>query len=296
MAITIPGHTDQIVSIEEYLEHITREVDLLDMDSVAASAPMLRGLANDRELVVRQINQQVMDLFRNNSAASAQVVFLGEGAGFYVRANLWPSTADIASGRVYQDQFSYHLFHDHNYHFMTVGYSGPGYLTDIYEYDHDQLRGEIGEKVEFKFLESVHFKTGMVMLYRRSRDAHLQYPPDDLSISLNLMISSPGDRVRDQYFFDIDQRTLSEYSQQMEGSRRVSIIEMAGYVGDQNTCSALEDLAARHPCRRSRLSSFQSLERLMPADTERMWRLAESDPEPLISKFARRRLDALNAG
>lgn len=296
MAITIPGHSERVVTIEEYLDYVSTQVDLLDLDSVADSAPLLRGLAQDRELVVRRINEQVLGLFRHNAAASAQVVFLGEGDGFYVRANIWPSTADIASGRIYQDQFSYHLFHDHNYHFMTVGYSGPGYLTDIYEYDHDRLTGEIGEKVDFRHLESVHFTAGMVMLYRRSRDAHIQYPPDDLSISLNLMIASPGDRLRDQYFFDIETRTLAEHSQQMEGSHRVSIIELAGHAGNEDTCEALQDLAARHPCRRSRLSSFQSLERLLPGESERLWRLAARDREPLVANFARRRLDALSAG
>jgi hypothetical protein len=290
MALTLPCDTSRIVGIDEFIDHVHHHVDLHDLDSVAAAAPLLRGLANDRELVVRRINQQVKTQFRSQAVASAQVIYLGEGRDFYLRANIWPSNADIASGRVYQDQFSYHLAHDHNYNFMTVGYHGPGYVTEIHEYDHDRLEGFPGEHVDFRFLERTLFGPGMVMLYRANRDVHIQHPPEDLSVTLNFMVATPETRSRDQYFFDLDQGTLLDYPTEVDGSRRVSVLKMAGHVGNADTRQLLEDLALDHPCRRTRLAAWEAQAQLCPGEAPRIWEAACRDREPLVSQTAAARL------
>ena len=295
MALTIPCNTTRVVGIDEFIAYVHDHVDLRDHDSIAAAAPMFRGLANDRELVVSRINRQVKTQFQNQAVASAQVIYLGEGRDFYLRANVWPSTADIASGRVYQDQFSYHQAHDHNYNFMTVGYHGPGYVTEIYEYDHQRLQGFVGEAVDFRFLERTHFSKGMVMLYRASKDVHIQYPADDLSVTLNFMISTPESRVRDQYFFDMKNRTLLDYPVELDGSRRVSVLQMAGQVGNGNTRQLLQDLARTHPCRRTRLAAYEALAQMSPGEAMQIWETACRDPQPLVSRAAAERLRALTA-
>lgn len=293
MARTIATSNDATVSIDEFVDYVHTQVDLRDLDSVAAAAPMLRGLANDRRLVVDRLNRQVANLFRSETVASAQVIYLGEGRDFYLRANVWPSLADLSSGRVYQDQFSYNLAHDHNYSFMTVGYHGPGYITELYEYDNDRIVGEIGEKVELRFVERVHFRTGMIMLYEASRDAHVQFPPDDMSMTLNFMISTPEVRLRDQYFFDVERGVLLDYPLELDGSRRISVIRMAADVGNADTEQLLVDLAATHPCRRTRLAAFEAQARLAPQRAEAIWNQASADPEQLVADAARLRLDAL---
>ncbi len=295
MALTIPCNTTRVVGIDEFIDYAHSNVDLRDQDSIAAAATMFRGLANDRELVVSRINQQVKTQFKSQAVASAQVIYLGEGREFYIRANVWPSNADIASGRVYQDQFSYHQAHDHNYNFMTVGYHGPGYVTEIYEYDHDQLEGFVGEQVDFRFLERTHFSSGMVMLYRASKDVHIQYPPDDLSITLNFMISTPEVRVRDQYFFDLESKTLVDYPAELDGSRRVSVLRMAGHVGNANTQQLLDDLARSHPCRRTRLAAYEALAQINPADSAHIWEAARRDRERLVFQTAAEKLQLLSA-
>jgi hypothetical protein len=293
MALTLTCNTDRVVSLDEFIDHVHSHVDLRDQDSIAAAAPMFRGLANDRGLVVSRINQQVKERFRSRTVASAQAIFLGSGREFYLRANVWPSHADIASGRVYQDQFSYNLWHDHNYNFMTVGYHGPGYVTEIHEYDHDKLEGFPGEKVEFRFLERTLFGPGMVMLYRASRDVHIQLPPEDLSVSLNFMISTPDVRTRDQYFFDMDSSTLADYPAELDGSRRVSVLQMAAHVGNEDTRQLLDDLARSHPCRRTRLAAWEAQAQLRPGDAARIWGTAARDREPLVSQSAAGHLLAL---
>jgi len=158
------------------------------------------------------------------------------------------------------------------------------------EYDHERLEGRVGEKVDFRFLERKHFNTGMVMLYRAGRDVHIQYPPDDLSITLNFMISTPDVRLRGQYFFDLERRTLLDHPAELDGSRRVSVLKMAGQVGNGDTQQLLDDLSHRHPCRRTRLAAHEALAQLHPAGAWQVWESACRDAEPLVAQTARKRL------
>ena len=294
MALTIPCNTTRIVSVDEYIDHMRTNVDLRDEESVAASAPMLRALANDRELVVRELNRRIENYLSDGSIPSAQSLLLGRDDAFYVRANIWPAISDMAAGRAYQDQFAYNLAHDHNFSFMTVNYLGPGYETEIYEYDYDKVHGYLGEAVDLRFLEKVRFGSGMAMLYRASRDVHVQYAPTELTITLNLMIADPEYRIRDQFFFDLSSRTIAAYPPELAGSSRVALINLAGRVGDADTQQLLSDLAARHPCRRTRLTAFEALAHQRPADAASIWEKAGSDPAPLVAGSARRRLRELN--
>lgn len=294
MALTISCENSGVVQLDEFIDHVQSKVDLRDMDSVAAAAPMLRGLANDSELVVRELNRRVKEHFHSGVIPWAQTLFLGDGRDFYVRANIWPSSADLASGRVYQDQFTYNLLHDHNYNFMTVSYHGPGYVTEIYEYDFDRVEGYVGEKVDLRFVERVHFTKGMVMLYRASVDVHTQLPPDDLAVTLNLMIASPEMCLRDQYFFDAAKGAIINYPSELDSSRRVSMVKMAGHIGNGDTQQLLDDLARQHPCRRTRLAASDSLAQLDPADAARVWERACGDREALVVNTAKRRLQGLS--
>ena len=293
MALTLHCQNQDTIRLEDYLDRVEAEVDLRDPDSIAASAPWLRALANDRSLVVNRLNRYVEESFSGRDYGSAQAILLGRRKDFYVRANLWPSTRDVATARIYQDQFSYNLAHDHNFHFLTVGYLGPGYETDIYEYDYDAVEGYVGEPVQMQFLERVRFTQGMVMLYRASKDLHVQYPPEDLTVTLNLLVAPPETRLREQYHFDLDRRIVSSLPAEMEASERVSFVAMAGAIGDGNSAQLLDDLAQRHPCRRTRLAAIESLSRLQPERTQALWERASGDASPLVSKQARQMLLAL---
>ena len=294
MALTIPSNTAQIVTIDEYVEHVSRNVNLQDIDSLAASAPMLRALANDRELIVRELNQRIANYLTDGVIPSAQALHLARGENFYVRAGIWPAIADMASGRTYQDQFAYNLAHDHNFSFLTVNYLGPGYETEIYEYDYSKIAGQVGEVVDLRFLEKVRFGSGVVMLYRASRDVHVQYAPSELTITLNLMVAPPEVRMRDQFFFDLPTRTIASYPPEIASSSRTSLLNIAGFLGDGNTEQLLADLSEKHPCRRTRLTAFEARARQQPADQVSIWEKAAVDVEPLVANAAKRRLKELN--
>ena len=110
---------------------------------------------------------------------------------FLMRANCWPAAADSVVVNSGTDPFFYGRPHDPNFSFLTVGYVGPGYWSDYYEYDYERTVGFIGEKVDLRFVERSRLSEGKVMMYRRHRDVHSQLPPDSLSVSLNIMAVSP---------------------------------------------------------------------------------------------------------
>ena len=295
MALSIPCNTARVATMQEYLEHVRAAVNLRDDDSLAESATMLRALANDRELVVRELNRRIENYLVDGALPTAQSLLLGRGEHFYVRANIWPAISDMASGRAYQDQFAYNLAHDHNFSFVTVNYLGPGYETEIYEYDYDKVEGTIGDTVDLRFLEKVRFGAGTAMLYRANRDVHVQYAPTELTITLNLVVVLPEINIRDQFFFDLTTRTIASYPPELAASSRTALLKLAGHLGNGDTQQLLGDLAGQHPCRRTRLTAFEALTRQRPEDAALIWEKASADPAPLVANTARRFLKALTS-
>jgi hypothetical protein len=296
MALTVPCNTDRVITIDEYVDRVRRDVDPNNVDSIAASAPLLRGLANDRTLVVKKLNERIETFFAGAQLPSVQSLLLGKAKDFYVRANIWPANSDMANGRAYQNQFAYNLAHDHNFTFMTVNYLGPGYETEIYEYNYDDIEGCIGESVDLRFLEKVKFGLGTAMVYRAGRDVHIQYAPEELTVTLNLMISVPEQQLRDQYHFDVVKRVITGHPDELLATRRISLLNIAGHVGNAETQQLLHDLARQHPCRRTRLTAFESLARQQPGRAFEIWESACRDSTPLISNAARRKLREFEAG
>ncbi|OHD07493.1 transposase [Sphingopyxis sp. RIFCSPHIGHO2_12_FULL_65_19] len=186
-------------------------VDLADEDSIARCTPLLAGLARNRDFLADSVLAALKASYADQLSLnrySAQVFLLHRGArGFYLRANLWPSARDAAYAASGPAAFSYGVPHDHNFHFLTTGYFGPGYVSDYYDYDADRVDGRVGEPLNLKFAGRSQLGEGQMMLYRAHRDIHSQLPPASLSVSLNIM--DEGDHVpwRDQYIVDLGQET-----------------------------------------------------------------------------------------
>ena len=182
--------------------------------------------------------------------------------------------------------------HDHNFDFLTVGYFGPGYETLIYEYDYSQVVGKIGEKIKMRLLERTQLDYGKIMLFRAGKDIHNQYHPKSLSISINLLVSSPEVPLREQFYFDLDKEEISGYVE-TNSSVRSMLIQLAEFVGDQNTCSILEILSKEHPNHRTRGSSLLALARLSPMDAESFWRRGLTDQHAYVKSMSKRELESL---
>lgn len=293
MATSLPCPTTRLVTVEELLDHLRNDVDARDVEQLGELAPLLGGLVADRELIVRPLNEQFKRGFTGTLLGHQQSITLAVEGDFHLHANIWPSTADIAAGRVSADPFSYDNAHDHNFHFLSTAYFGTGYIADVYEYNYERIEGYIGEPVDLRFQERIQVSSGVARLYQASRDVHIQFPPEDLSISLSLMAETPELRARDQFFFDLQHRVISGFAPYSDTSRRVDLVAMAGSAGNAESCQILSDLARSHPCRRTRLTAYESLARLLPGDAMKIWERACDDPEALVSNEARGRLAVL---
>lgn len=292
MALTIKCDSEGSIEFNEYLEYVGNNVNPNCLDSIANSAELLKKLSNNTKFVTEMFNSQLKYLPKNLLAFySSQSAILGVNGDASVRLNVWPLlSADPRRQKIECERYSYYDSHDHNFTFMTVGYFGPGYSTRLYEYDPERVIGYIGEKVDIRFLEETTLPKGKVMLYRPSIDIHMQIPPAEFSLSLNLMFNQKErTALTHQYFFDLDKRCISGYVESFS-TKRVSCIEMLKLVGDENSIDVLWDIANKHPCNRTRLSAIDTIVHLKPAQYEAVWSIAANDADPLMNLIAKSKL------
>lgn len=157
MALTCPTATDEVIGIPEYLEYVRKNVDLMDLDSIADSAPLFRALLNNSRAITDILNRELKDLesFQGANTYTAQTFMLATAPGFFLRANVWAPPSSIPEVAAAEAQNFYYLIpHDHNFTFMTGGYLGSGYRTKIWEYDQSKLEGMRGERAGFRLLDT----------------------------------------------------------------------------------------------------------------------------------------------
>src|SRR5437868_2052006 len=210
--VTCP-ETDAI-TLAELIEALNDpRFDPTDEDSFAAAGPLLKRLANNRDFLAEIALAELKDRCHRQSASnrySSQVIMLHRASEkYFLRANFWPSPRDSVFKTSGTSPFFYHVPHDHNFSFLTVGYLGPGYWSDYYEYDYGSVVGYPGESVNLRFVEKSRLEQGKVMLYRAHKDIHLQLPADAMSVSINILETSHSSVFRDQYQFDVEHQTIA---------------------------------------------------------------------------------------
>ena len=269
-----------------------------DEGSLAAAALWLRRLSNNREflgaLLVKRLAGQAEEL---ESGYGPQAIMLsrsrdGRAGSAVLRAAIWPAETDLifrASGAA---SVVYGAPHDHNFDFLTVGYVGPGYASDHYEYDYDEVAGYPGEAVTLRPRGRHILAPGTLMLYRKHRDIHSQLPPASLSVSLNVMRVDPAQAWFDQYGFDLEHGAVTRVlnPNPNEAMLRVAVASRA-----QAALDYAEWVGAAHPSSRLRLASFEARAGLAtnPAEEDALWRRAERSGSRMVAEIARARRSVL---
>ncbi|WP_267397246.1 MULTISPECIES: hypothetical protein [unclassified Sphingomonas] len=259
------------LTLAEFIEHVETKVDVDDYDSVVENAWALRALANDRDFVLRGYHEELKRHWQAEAAnvQSSQTTRLGAGKGFYVRSNVWLPIAEGAHAAFERQLYSYDLAHDHNFDFVTVGYFGSGYDTDLYSYDYDAVDGFVGEHVDLEDHGTHKLHPGRVMVYRGGRDIHVQRTPPDVSVSLNLLCTSRRMHKTQQYLFDVTNRTIVNGAGDL-CSMRMFVLEILRHVNDQNTIDVLSNFAEKHPSDRSRAYALNVLRDLDADEADRL--------------------------
>jgi hypothetical protein len=296
----IDAPTQDSCTLGDLVERLeTGGFDARDEDGFAAWGSELKKLANNRtflaDLMIAELKQRCRGQVRENQY-SAQVVMLHASAQRYIiRANFWPATKDSVVRHSGTDPFFYHVPHDHNFSFLTVGYLGPGYWSDYYEYDYETVVGVPDEAVDLKFVERSKLDPGKVMLYRAHRDVHNQLPADEMSVSLNILETAHAATFRDQYRFDVETRRIDGI---MTRTSLEPLLALAAHYGGDEGTDLLVEFARNHPSDRVRWSALHARAGAAPTVDARvdLFAQAADGGSLLMAGMAKRELARLEAG
>ena len=254
MALIWDIDTDSAMEVDEFLDHVQATVDVRDVDSLASCAPAMRALANNRRFVLQAFHQELKAFWSGSrkNEHQPQSIQIHNSADFYIRANIWLPIVGGSRTETFQKRlYAYDLPHDHNFNFLTVGYFGEGYTTDIYEYRYEDCIGYLDEASGANFLGRYRLEPGRVMLYRSGRDVHVQYAPETVSVSVNLMGRNVDLDSQQQYIFDTATGRLIGGAGDVV-SNRLFLVEVAEHIADEETLEILSDLVASHTCAKTR--------------------------------------------
>lgn len=268
MTVKLRFLSNDPISLEEYVCYVENNVDPDDSESVLASAEMLHHLGSNKSLlnnfILEPAKRMTLDSQAGNQALEASLK-LAETRDdrFLVRANIWKIPEERGGSLGHEKRlYSYDAPHDHNFDFLTFGFYGPGYTTDVWQYDyHSDL--QTGDKVDLKYVGRDSLQSGDIMFYKKSRDVHAQYPPEDLSISINLLVKARDVATRQQFYFDVRSNTVAGM---VVGPtlRRKELMDIAGALAIQDAVEPLIEIAMKYPCKRTRHAAMINAIKIAP--------------------------------
>jgi hypothetical protein len=296
----IDAPTEEKLSLAELVEMLeTGDFDPADEDNFASWGPQLKKLANDRsflgDMIIAELKQRCEGQVRDNQYNPQVVMLHGAVGRFIIRANFWPALKDSVVRHSGSDPFFYGVAHDHNFSFLTVGYLGPGYWSDYYEYDYGDVVGFPGEEVNLRYIEKARLEEGKVMLYRAHKDVHLQLPADAMSVSLNIVETSHSTTFRDQYRFDLENSRIEGIMTRMSLE---PMLALAAHFGGAEGLDLLANFAKAHPSDRIRWCALRARAAASPSLDERIAIYAEGarTDSLLVSAMAKREAGKIERG
>jgi hypothetical protein len=260
VAVEVPVGRVAACSLDECLAAIDRHgFDPEEPESVAMAGHWLARLAANRsflgDIAIAQLKAAYQS--RRSDGYTPQVVMLDTPRpGWFMRANIWPSGEESVMRESGEAAFVYGLPHDHNFHFLTIGYHGPGYMSDHYEVDPVGMTGFPGEQVALRPRGRSILSQGSVRHYRAQRDVHCQHPPASLSVSINLMHSAPDLGWIDQYAYDLPGGTISRV---LTASTADTLTRLALALDPGEGRDLVESMATSHALDRLRWSAIDAL-------------------------------------
>ncbi len=291
---------DAVIGLAECTDAMaSRGFDPADEDSLAHAALMLRRLGNDAQflgdMVVAELARGNRDLQTDNSYGPEVIMLARPDTGkCFLRANIWPSPGEHMMRASGSEAFVYGLPHDHNFNFLTLGYFGPGYWSDYYEFDYEDVHGWQGETAGLRFASRERLEPGRLMLYRAHRDVHAQGPADALSVSLNIMHTGTGQGWLDQYQFDVERDQVAKI---LTPGSSETFLRIAVGLGGAEALDLAHRFARHHPSDRMRLHAWDALASVALDDPARddLWRGAEGAGSLMVAMEAKARRAGLRA-
>ena len=300
MPRVIPTDETEAIELGDLVEMLeTGPFDSMDEDNFASWGPALKKLGNNRrflgDIIVQELKSRCENQLESNQYTPQVILLHSRSRNFLIRANIWPALDDSMVRDSGTDPFFYGKAHDHNFSFLTVGYLGPGYWSDYYEYDYSKVLGFGGEKVDLRFVERSRLDEGKVMRYRIHLDVHLQLPPDEMSVSLNILESSGRNHMLDQYQFDIER---SEVVGALTRTSIEPLLALSAQIGGGEGLSLVEDFASSHASDPVRFRALKAQASVAGGLDERiaLFERAARAPNRYVSALAKLEAEKLEKG
>lgn len=178
----------------EFIAGIGETSSLIEPIEAERLAKLLIGFSNTENLLESSLNafKGMLLAQDTNILYDTQSIILIKEPKYFVRANIWPNldTHTKASTRQYNNTYSYKVPHNHGFSFLTACHYGPGYTTDVCEMtlsreSYDRLK--IGEEFPRSKIQEHQLKKGTALQFDSIYDIHVQHPPEDMTITLNLV-------------------------------------------------------------------------------------------------------------
>ena len=279
MAKTITQNNTESISLNEFFE-LCDQIKLESEEELEAYAPYIKMLANNPKCISDYLCEYLTSMSSLEQEHSfLPPVFMPKVTDNYIfRIVIWPVI------QISQDKngLLYNYAHNHDVGFLTCGYCGSGYRTDIYDYDYQHHQGLVNEPVELDFLESTTLPPGKIMQYMAGSDMHMQYAPETPSISLN-MIKREKQKKIVECSFDMDESKIVGHSIKTVGHE--SIFWSACMFGDGNCLDVIEHIAKTHPFMRVRAAAWQALIENNQKEMESYTRLANMDKHEHVRAY-----------
>lgn len=265
IAALLPWLTDTLTEVTATLDD--HGVDLTDEASIHRCPTLLAGLQRNRDFLADHLIAALRSGTADNpdNRYSAQVILLHRSPrGWYLRANIWPAATDAAYAASGAAAFSYGVAHDHNFNFLTIGYFGPGYVSDYWEVDPEAIDGRHAEPLNLTSTGRSQLGEGQMLLHRAHRDLHCQQPPTSLSVSLNIMDEGEHVPWRDQYIVDLGREAGERAGQPPTIARRPTLtsgellLRCAVHLSEEAHDLA-DQIAQTHPIPRVRAGALAAL-------------------------------------
>lgn len=290
MPLVIDNPSSADCSLPEAIEALAAlDFDPQEEESTNQAAHWLRKLSNNRQFLADMLLDRLAGRTAGEveSGYGPQAIVLSPLRGqMFLRANIWPAEHDLCFKNSGAKTFVYGVPHDHNFSFLTCGYLGPGYASDYYEYDYEDVCGYPGEDAKLRFVERSALSEGKLMLYRAHRDVHSQLPAESLSVSLNIMHVGLTQSWFDQYGFDLERGTVSRV---ISPNSTEVFLRTAVASGSDAALDFAQWVGRTHPSDRLRLASFEAragvLEGAMARDA--LWREGELCGSLMVAAISR---------
>lgn len=230
-------------SLDDFIEAFRdARVTLGDDEALLSQANLLAGLHGNRTFLKEALFEKLEAMWGTEyrAMATSQTINLGNlGGGHYLRMVFWPCVDDEFYERCDNSLFYYGRPHDHNFSFLTLGYDGPGYASDYFDILEDTKEWQPGKSVRLIQTDRKQLINGRVMFYRRHFHVHSQLPPEQNSISINIMgLPTPGKRGT-QFIFDQECKTVQQV---MQNRFNPVIFDMAAAVDSARALEITRDV------------------------------------------------------